>query len=127
MGVFEMVVAVVAIGCAAGVIDQALKLAAAKKNSASDRLEAELAALRQEMASLKTWANDLILSFDSTQHEQNARLQSLERRVLGEGAAHAGLLHAASAASHDQNSRLQSLERHALADGGAPTRAFGAA
>src|SRR5438270_386870 len=69
------------------IVKKALDVAAIKKESGSGRTEAELAALRAEIACLKTWTNDLILSFDSTLHEQNARLQSLERRALGENGA----------------------------------------
>jgi hypothetical protein len=83
---FDMITAVVAIGCTAGVIHKALDVVAIRRRSAGDRdsVKAELAALRQEIASLRTWANDLILSFDSTLHRQDTRLQSLERRALAE-------------------------------------------
>jgi hypothetical protein len=82
---FSMVVAIVAIGCGAGVIGKALEVVAMKKRDTSAQLKGELEAMRQEMAALKTWASDLVLSFDSTLHQQDARLQSLERRPLAEG------------------------------------------
>jgi hypothetical protein len=93
---FDMIVAIVGIGCTAGVIHKALDVMAIRKRSGADSqsVKAELSALRQEIAALRTWANDLILSFDSTLHRQDARLQSLERRALAESgtAAHTGVL-----------------------------------
>jgi hypothetical protein len=73
------------LGCGTAVAMKALNavFGAGHRKTDVKRLEAELAAIRQEMAALRTWANDLILSFDSTLHQQEARLQSVERRALG--------------------------------------------
>src|SRR5260370_41533062 len=68
------------------IVKKALDVAAIKKESGSGRTDAELAALRAEVASLKAWTSDLILSFDSTLHDLNARLQCLEHRGLSDGA-----------------------------------------
>src|SRR5690348_16525072 len=84
--IFWFILLMVLICSASDIAKKALEVAA-KRGPSTDRTEAELAALRQEIAGLKTWANDLILSFDSTLHDQNARLQSLERRALGENGA----------------------------------------
>src|SRR5205807_1494128 len=69
MDPFEMVVAIVFIACAFGVLDQVIKVGAARRSSLSDRLETELAAVRQEITALRAWSSDLILSFDSTLHQ----------------------------------------------------------
>src|SRR2546422_732092 len=80
----EMIVAIVFIACASDVIQKALQVEAIKKRGVSGPIKEEMAALRQEMAALKTWASDLVLSFDSTLHQQDARIQSLERHPLAE-------------------------------------------
>jgi hypothetical protein len=86
MNVFEMVVLIVMITGVSGVFTEYFKTRA-KQVAGMDRqaLQAELATLRREVAELKTWANDLILGFDSTLHQQNSRLQSLEQRALAPG------------------------------------------
>jgi hypothetical protein len=83
----EMIVGIVFIACASDVIQKALQVEASKKRGVSGSIKDELAALRQEVAALKTWASDLILSFDSTLHQQDARIRSIERLALGEGSA----------------------------------------
>ena len=82
MGVLEMIVLIVLIKSLGDVAEEAFKAAAARKRSVPDRVEAELVALRQEVAALRASTHDLILSFDSTLHEQDRRLQSLERHSL---------------------------------------------
>jgi|SRR4051794_36880291 len=81
----EFLVPIVAIGgfYATIIAVKALNVEAIKHRGMDNRrLETELAALRQEMASLKAWANTLILSFDTTLQQHSARLQSVERRAL---------------------------------------------
>jgi hypothetical protein len=87
MNVFEMVVCIVMITGVSGVFTEYFKTKA-KQAAGVDRqaLQSELAALRKEIAELKAWANDFILGFDSTLHQQNARLHSLEQRALTPGA-----------------------------------------
>jgi hypothetical protein len=86
MNVFEMVVLIVMITGVTGVFTEYFKTKA-KQVAGMDRqaLQSELSTLRREITELKTWANDLILGFDSTLHQQNARLQSLEQRALTPG------------------------------------------
>jgi hypothetical protein len=79
MSFIEMVVVVVFIKCASDVAEQAIKVAASRRDRVPDRVEAELVALRREIAALRTSTHDVVLSFDSTLHQQDRRIQSLER------------------------------------------------
>jgi hypothetical protein len=93
MGPFEMIVVIVLISCGAGVLTKYLEVGGLSKQSGRDRaqLQAELSAIRREMAELKAWASDLILSFDTRQQQQEARLETLERRALEPGSAALGV------------------------------------
>src|SRR5947209_3889551 len=75
--------------CCTGIAIKALNVLAARHSKAGDRqrLEAELAALRQEIAGLKAWTGDLVLTFDTTLQQYQQYLQTLERRMLGESSA----------------------------------------
>lgn len=91
MGPFEMVVAIVLIGCLTGmfchVVDALKAYATARTNRGQvDAMVQE--ALRQvleELARLHQKTNDAVLSFDATLQRMEARLQHVEQRGLGAG------------------------------------------
>jgi len=70
MGVFEMVVAVVAIGCTSGLvkawIDSRVAIAKARGAKGNDALATEIRALREEVRQMREQHHDAILSFDTT-------------------------------------------------------------
>ena len=70
MGVFEMVVAVVAIGCTSGLvkawIDSRVAIAKARGAQDNDALAGEIRALREEVRQMREQHHDAILSFDTT-------------------------------------------------------------
>ena len=101
MNPFEMVVAVVSIGCLTGIVTHGLDVVKAyllQKTSArrSDpALTETLGQLRDEIAQLRRATNDGVLSFDSTLQRLDTRLQHVERVALGTGAPPASLPSAA--------------------------------
>src|SRR6476646_1526096 len=83
-----MVIVIVFLGCFTGITITGMSLFAMRlKGRSNPRLEAEIAALRQEVGELKAVSHDMALSLDSTLQRQNALLQSMEQRALGNGGA----------------------------------------
>jgi hypothetical protein len=79
-------VIIVFLGCFTGITITGMALFAGRlKERAHPRLEAEVAALRKEIGELKAISSDMVLSLDSTLHHQNALLQAMEKRALGDG------------------------------------------
>jgi hypothetical protein len=70
MGVFEMVVAIVAISCTSGLvkawIDSRVAIAKTREVRGNDAMQAQIDTLREEVRQLKEQHHDAILSFDTT-------------------------------------------------------------
>jgi len=100
-----MVMAIVFFGCFTGITITAMNLFAARlKERANPRLEAEIAALRKEVGELKAVSSDMVLSLDHTLQHQNALLQAMEQRALGNGTRPHYMGVAAGAAGSDTES-----------------------
>jgi hypothetical protein len=105
---FIMIVLVVFIGCATGVItnalglaksflDKKLKIEELRAQNSEAALQESLRHAHEEMAQLRQSTTDVILSFDSTLQRLDDRLQNVERLALKSGVT-AGALPSASAA-----------------------------
>lgn len=81
---FDMVVAIVAIGCGTGVLHSALatiRAGIARRAREQDHaLTGELSALRGEVAQLRAQHAEEVLSFDTTVERMERRLQFVEGR-----------------------------------------------
>jgi hypothetical protein len=71
------------LGCGTAIAFKALDAIFGKHRQ--DRSDASLREFRQQIAELKSWASELVLSFETTLEQHEARLKSLESRALGEG------------------------------------------
>jgi len=90
MGVFEMVVAVVALGCTSGLvkawIDSRVAIAKARGAQGNDAVAAELRALREEVRQLREQHHDAILSFDTTLRQLGSPTASTQsQQPVGRG------------------------------------------
>jgi hypothetical protein len=124
---FIMIVLIVFIGCATGVVtnalnvvksylDKKLKIEELRARNSEAALQEALRHAREEMGQFRHSTNDLILSFDSTLQRLDDRLQSVERVALKAGGASGSL---PSAPSTTARLRTQNVERASLPDGGA--------
>ncbi len=91
MGPGEMVLGIVFLSMAKGTVhkylDYRMRMVDRQIGGGERNLLRAVEEVRSEMAALKRHETDTILSFDSTLHSLDSRLQNLERRVLSEGAA----------------------------------------
>jgi len=105
---FEMVVMVVAIGCATGLIGQLIDawkttmVTRVKRGTLDPSLHETLKAVREEMAQLRRSSSDVVLTFDATLQRLDARLQHLEQRALESGRPAATLPSAPPARTADE-------------------------
>jgi hypothetical protein len=93
MGIFQMIVAVVALGCITGLLFIAMDtvkqvlLARPRLGGSDPALRDALNELREEVRQLRQTTQDGVLSFDATLQRLEARLQHVEQRALGAGQA----------------------------------------
>ena len=90
MGVFEMVVAIVAISCTSGLIktwiDSRVAIAKTREVRGNDALQAQVDTLREEVRQLKEQHHDAILSFDTTLRRLGAPAASTQsQQPVGRG------------------------------------------
>lgn len=91
MNPFEMVIMIVAIGCATAVVGQVIDAAKAylvlraKRGSIDPELQQTLRAVREEMAQLRQSSHDVVLTFDATLQRLDARLRHVEQQGLATG------------------------------------------
>jgi hypothetical protein len=85
-----LMVAMTAMFCGTALLWKLINVFAGRRMGLADRQrhEAELVALREEIARMKLWASDMMLTFDATLQQYQSRLQSVERRALSEAAPH---------------------------------------
>lgn len=78
MGLAEMIVAIVLIGCGSSVLKEFAKK---RSRKGDDALLKEMAGLRDEVRSLRQKNNELILTLDTTLDRVERRLANIESRT----------------------------------------------